>query len=59
MRFPHLSHRQRVLLMLVLLAVFMAGIALSNTVSEPLGLAVCGLAFLISAAVVFGDRRGR
>lgn len=57
MRFPHLSYRQRVLLMLALLIVFMAGIALSNTVSEPLGIAVCAVAFIISAAVVFGDRR--
>lgn len=54
---PRLSYRQRVLIMLVLLALFMAGIAVQNTVSEPLGLVVSALALVLSAVVVFGDRR--
>lgn len=55
----HLSHRQRVLIMLVLLAVFMAGIAVSNTVNQVLGIAICAVAFAGAALVAFGVNRGR
>lgn len=48
-----LSYRKRVLLMLVLLMVFLAGIAISNTMSQVLGLAICALAFALAAFVVF------
>lgn len=39
--------------MLALLVVFMAGIAISNTANQILGLAICALALLLAAFVVF------
>ncbi len=54
-----LSYRKRVLLMLALLVLFMAGLAISNTVNEVLGLAVCAVAVGLTALIVFGLNRGR
>jgi hypothetical protein len=55
----NLSYRQRVLVMLVLLAVFMAGIAVSNTVSQLLGIGICAVAFVLAALVVLWLNRAR
>ena len=55
----NLSYRQRVLVMAVLLAVFMVGLALSNTVSQVLGIAICAVAFVLTALVVLGLNRAR
>lgn len=54
-----LSYRKRVLLMLALLVLFMAGLAISNTVNEVLGLAVCAVAVGLTGLIVFGLNRGR
>lgn len=54
-----LSYRQRVLVMIVLLAVFMAGMAISNTVDELLGIGICAVAFVLTALVVLGLNRAR
>ena len=54
-----LTYRKRVLLMLALLVLFMAGLAISNTVNEVLGLAVCAVAVGLTALIVFGLNRGR
>ena len=54
-----LSYRQRVLVMLLLLAVFMAGIAVSNTVNELLGVGICAVAFVLAALVVLRLDRAR
>ena len=54
-----LSYRKRVLLMLVLLITFMAGIAVSNTISQVLGLAICALSFALAAFIVFRLNRVR
>ena len=54
-----LSYRQRIVVMLVLLAVFMAGIAISNTVDELLGIVICAVAFGLSALVVLRLNRAR
>ncbi|MGI9117654.1 MAG: hypothetical protein ACR2JV_08485 [Gaiellales bacterium] len=54
-----LSHRQRVLVMVALLVVFMAGLAISNTVDQALGIGICAAAFIASALVVLGLNRGR
>jgi outer membrane receptor for Fe3+-dicitrate len=54
-----LSYRKRVLLMLALLVLFMAGLAISNTVNEVLGLAVCAVAVGLTGVIVFGLNRGR
>lgn len=52
------SQRQRVVVMLVLLAVFMAGLAVSNTVSELLGIAICfGVLVLCALYVARLNRR--
>lgn len=53
------SQRQRVLVMAVLLAVFMAGLAVSNAVSEPLGLAICFAVLVLSALYVLRLNRRR
>ncbi len=50
------SYRQRVLIMVVLLALFMTGIAIENTTSSLLGLAISGTALVLSAVVVFSNR---
>ena len=54
-----LTYRKRVLLMLALLVLFMAGLAISNAVNEVLGLAVCAVAVGLTALIVFGLNRGR
>ncbi|MEI6626416.1 MAG: hypothetical protein WCO40_08740 [Thermoleophilia bacterium] len=54
-----LTYRKRVLLMLALLVLFMAGLAISNTVNEVLGLAICAVAVGLTALIVFGLNRGR
>ena len=54
-----LTYRKRVLLMLALLVLFMAGLAISNTVNEVLGLAVCAVAVGLTGLIVFGLNRGR
>jgi K+-transporting ATPase A subunit len=54
----NLSYRQRVIVMFVLLAVFMAGIAISNTVNQYLGIGICAVAFVLTALVVLGLNRG-
>lgn len=54
-----LSYRQRVLVMIVLLAVFMAGMAISNTVNQLLGIGICAVAFVLTALVVLGLNRAR
>ncbi len=51
-----LTYRQRVLIMLVLLAVFMTGIAIENTTNQILGLAISGIAVVLSGVVVFSRR---
>lgn len=53
------SQRQRMLVMLVLLAVFMAGLAVSNTVSELLGIAICFAVLALSALYVLRLNRRR
>jgi hypothetical protein len=50
------SYRQRVLIMLVLLAIFMTGIAIENTTNSIVGLAISGSALVLSAVVVFSNR---
>jgi len=50
------TYRQRVLVMLVLLAVFMTGIAIENTTNQILGLAISGIAVVLSGVVVFSRR---
>ncbi len=42
--------------MLVLLAVFMAGIAIENTTSSILGLAISATALVLSGVVVYTNR---
>ena len=42
--------------MLVLLAVFMTGIAIENTTNQILGLAISGIAVVLSGVVVFSRR---
>ena len=54
-----LSYRQRVLSMLGLLVVFMTGIAISNTTSQVLGLAICALSLALAAFVVLRLNRVR
>ena len=54
----NLSYRQRLLVMIVLLAVFMAGLAISNTVNQYLGIGICSVAFVLTALVVLGLNRG-
>ena len=54
-----LTYRKRVLLMLALLVLFMAGLAISNTINEVLGLAVCAVAVGLTGLIVFGLNRGR
>ena len=54
-----LTYRKRVLLMLALLVLFMAGLAISNTINEVLGLAICAVAVGLAALIVFGLNRGR
>ena len=54
-----LTYRKRVLMMLVLLITFMAGIAVSNTISQVLGLAICALSFALAAFIVFRLNRVR
>ncbi len=54
-----LSYRQRLLAMLVLLTVFLAGIAISNTVNELLGIVICAVAFGLSALIVVRLNRPR
>jgi hypothetical protein len=55
----NLSYRQRLLVMVVLLAVFMAGLAISNTVNQVLGIGICAVAFVVTALVVLGLNRAR
>ena len=55
----NLSYRQRVLTMIVLLAVFMVGIAISNTVNQFLGIGICAVAVVLAALVVLGLNRSR
>lgn len=55
----NLSYRQRVLVMFVLLALFMAGIAISNTVNQYLGIGISAVAFVLTALVVLGLNRAR
>ena len=38
--------------------VFMAGIAISNTVNQYLGIGICAVAFVLTALVVLGLNRG-
>jgi hypothetical protein len=55
----NLSYRSRLLLMLLLLGLFLVGLAIENTTSEALGIAICAVAFVLSAVVVFRIRTGR
>ena len=55
----NLSYRQRVLVMVVLLAVFMAGLAISNTVNQVLGIGICAGGVVLTALVVLGLNRAR
>ena len=55
----NLSYRQRIAVMVVLLAVFMAGIAISNTINQYLGIGICSVAFVLTALVVLGLNRAR
>ncbi len=55
----NLSYRQRLAVMVVLLAVFMAGLAISNTVNQYLGIGICSVAFVLTALVVLGLNRAR
>lgn len=55
----NLSYRQRLLVMAVLLVVFMAGLAISNTVDQVLGIGICAVAFVVTALVVLGLNRAR
>jgi hypothetical protein len=45
--------------MVVLLAVFMAGLAISNTINQYLGIGICSVAFVLTALVVLGLNRAR
>ncbi len=56
MKLGRFTYRQRVLIMLVLLAVFMTGIAIENTTNQILGLAISGIAVVLSGVVVFSRR---
>ncbi len=55
----NLSHRQRVLIMLALLLLFMAGLAVTNAVNQVLGIAICAVAFALAALVAFTVNRRR
>jgi hypothetical protein len=55
----NLSYRQRIAVMVVLLAVFIVGLAISNTVNQLLGIGICAVAFVLTALVVLGLNRAR
>ena len=56
MRPGQFTYRQRIVVMAILLAVFMAGLAIENTTNQILGLLVSGIAVVLSGVVAFSRR---